>query len=223
MLFSDDDCVAISGLQHLAFCPRQWGLIHLDQEWEENRLTAEGKTLHERVDSGYKEFRQGLKQFSGLHVRSLQLGLYGKLDVLEAFRSEVAPIEIPLLGLSGNWMLRPVEFKRGQPKKHDADEVQLCAQALCLEEMAGVKIASGSIFYGEIRRRVEVEISLRLRERTRELAAQAHSLLASGILPGVDFQAHCKSCSLVSRCMPRSGQNQRLMSYSKELLGEASS
>jgi CRISPR-associated exonuclease Cas4 len=219
MAYSDEDCIAISGLQHLAFCPRQWGLIHLDQEWEENRLTAEGKTLHERVDEGYREFRQGLRQYSGLHVRCREHGLYGRLDVLEALKSEGENVDIPLLGLTGSWSLQPVEFKRGQPKKHDADIVQLCAQTLCLEEMTGTQIRRGSIFYGEIRRRVDVEITESLRMRTIELAMTAHALLRSGRLPDVDFQAHCKSCSLVSRCMPRTGQSQRIVNYQKELLG----
>lgn len=219
MPYSDEDCIAISGLQHLAFCPRQWGLIHLDQEWVENRLTAEGKTLHLRVDEGYREFRRGLRQYSGLHVRSHEIGLYGRLDVLEVLESVGPKIEVPLLGLSGNWTLHPVEFKRGQPKRHDADLIQLCAQALCIEEMTGVSIVEASVFYGEIRKRIQVELTDSLRSRTIDLAQLAHRLIASGKVPDAEILPHCKACSLNEICMPRSNQTRRLEAYKRELLG----
>jgi CRISPR-associated exonuclease Cas4 len=193
MPYSDEECISVSGLQHLAFCKRQWGLIHLDQEWAENRLTAEGKTLHERVDEGYREFRKGLRQYSGLHVRNHNYGLYGRLDVLEASESSGPSVDIPLLGLSGNWELHPVEFKRGKPKQHDADTVQLCAQTLCLEEMTGLTIGDGSVFYGEIRRRIHVPITDALRMRTIELADEAHQLLALGKLPVAVVKSDVKS------------------------------
>lgn len=219
MPYSDEDCIAISGLQHLAFCQRQWGLIHLDQEWAENRLTAEGKTLHERVDEGYREFRKGLRQYSGLHVRNHELGLYGRLDVLEASESQGPSVEIPLLGLSGNWALQPVEFKRGKPKKYDADMVQLCAQVLCLEEMTGTHILDGSIFYGEIRRRIDVPITENLRRETVTLANEAHRLFATGNLPDAVILPHCKACSLFDICMPNTKRIQLIAAYQRELLG----
>jgi len=219
MLYSEEDCIAISGLQHMAFCKRQWGLIHLDQEWAENKLTAEGKTLHERVDEGYREFRKGLRQYSGLHVRSFAHGLYGRLDILEASETIGISREIPLLGLSGSWNLHPVEFKRGQPKKHDADLVQLCAQALCITEMTGLQVTDGSIFYGEIRRRIHVSFTDSLIERTLLLARDAHHFLKSGILPEAEILPHCKACSLNEMCMPRTQQNQRISAYHRELLG----
>ena len=219
MPYTEEDCIAISGLQHLAFCPRQWGLIHLDQEWAENRLTAEGKTLHERVDEGYREFRRGLRQYSGLHVQSRELGLYGRLDVLEAIATEGPSVNVSLLGLSGNWSIHPVEFKRGKPKKHNADLVQLCAQALCLEEMTGLEIGTASIFYGEIRHRVEIELADILRQKTIALVQKAHELIYSGILPAAEIQAHCRSCSLNEQCLPRSQQSQRIATYQRDLLG----
>lgn len=219
MSYSEEDFIAISGLQHLAFCPRQWGLIHLDQEWEENRLTAEGRTLHERVDEGYREFRRGIRQYSGLRVQNRKLGMYGRLDVLEVIETVGPEVNIPLLNLSGRWILHPVEFKRGKPKKHIADKVQLCAQALCLEEMTGSSVLSGSIFYGEIRRREDVELDENLREKTLELIALGHSLMNSRILPAAESLSHCRACSLRDICMPRSAQNYRAVTYYKELMG----
>lgn len=219
MPYSDEECIAISGLQHLAFCKRQWGLIHLDQEWSENFLTAEGRLKHERVDSGYQEFRRGVKQYSGLHVRNFELGLYGKMDVLEVEKTEGPFIEIPWINLSGNWRLRPVEFKHGKPKDNDVDVVQLCAQALCLEEMTGLHIEEGSIYYCEIRRRSEFTFSNDIRNRTKELALEAHNLLASEKLPEAEQNHNCKACSLLEFCMPRTNQDARMKSYFRELFG----
>lgn len=169
MPFRDEDLNPISALQHMAFCPRQAALIHLDQVWEENLRTAEGRTLHERVDEGYREFRKGLRQFSGVRVQSLKLGLYGRLDVVEVEKVSDTPDTALFLGLSGNWKISPVEFKRGEPKESDCDRIQLCAQALCLEEMTGTTIPEGSIFYGKIRRRDEVVLDEQLRERTLQM------------------------------------------------------
>ncbi|HSQ42688.1 MAG TPA: CRISPR-associated protein Cas4 [Fibrobacteraceae bacterium] len=219
MPYSDEDCIAISGLQHLAFCERQWGLIHLEQEWAENRLTAEGRTLHERVDEGYREFRRGLRQYSWLHVQSRNLGIYGRLDVLEAEKINDGETELPLLNLRGTWQLRPVEFKHGKPKDSDVDEVQLCAQALCLEEMTGTRVPEGSIFYGEIRRREEFPMTEDLRRRTGLLIQRAHELLFSHELPQPIKKQHCRACSLVEICMPRAFQTSRINEYRQELLG----
>lgn len=217
MAYSDEDYIAISGLQHLAFCKRQWGLIHLEQEWTENFLTAEGRIMHERVDSGYQEFRRGVKQYSGLHIKNSELGLYGRMDVLEVEKTEGPTIEIPWIGLSGNWNLRPVEFKHGKPKENDVDAVQLCAQAFCLEEMTGLHIDEGSIYYCEIRRRAEVEFTKNLRLATKNLILEAHRLLADGKLPAIEKNHHCKSCSLFEFCMPRINSKSKLQCYHQEL------
>jgi CRISPR-associated exonuclease Cas4 len=219
MPYSDDDCIAISGLQHLAFCKRQWGLIHLNQEWAENYLTAQGKIMHERVDSGYQEFRRGVKQFSGLHVRNMELGLYGRMDVLEIEQTEVPHVEIPWIKLRGNWRLRPVEFKHGKPKDHNADLIQLCAQALCLEEMTGLSVNEGSIFYCELRRRAEFEFDKDIRTETIELAKDAHRLIASGKVPEAEVNHNCKSCSLMGFCQPNIGNQKKLKDYYQELFG----
>src|ERR1700693_673793 len=150
VLFSEDELLPLSGLQHLQFCERQWGLIHIEQQWEENRLTAEGRILHERVHEAGTEARPGVVIARGLYLQSLRLGLTGQADVVEFHQSE-AGVELP--GRKGWWRSFPVEYKRGRPKANSCDEVQLCAQTLCLEEMFGTAIESGAFFYGMNRRR----------------------------------------------------------------------
>ena len=180
-----DDALPLSGLQHLAFCPRQWALIHLEQAWAENRLTAEGRLLHERADLPGQSRRHDLRIRRGLALVSRRLRLTGRADVVE-FRPEPFP----------------VEYKRGKRKPTDCDLVQLCAQALCLEEMCGVAIAAGAIFYGEPRRRIDVAFTPDLRARTESLAATMHHLYAARKTPPAQPGKHCQSCSLVDVCLP---------------------
>lgn len=215
----EEDLHPISALQHMAFCPRQAGLIHLEQVWAENKRTAEGKTLHERVDEGYREFRKGLRQFSGLRVQSLRLGIAGRLDVLELEKREGAGDNAVFLGLEGHWAFRPVEFKRGEPKDDDWDRVQLCAQALCVEEMTGASVEGGAIFYGEIRRRQEVEFCPELRSRTEEVARNFGEMMASRVLPAPVWKKGCRACSLIDLCQPKAGAKGKAGDYLKELLG----
>ena len=215
----DEDLHPISALQHMAFCPRQAALIHLDQVWEENQRTAEGRTLHERVDEGYREFRKGLRQFSGVRVQSLTLGLYGKLDVVEVERVADAPDTAVFLGLSGDWKIRPVEFKRGEPKAEDCDRIQLCAQALCLEEMTGASIPDGSIFYGKIRRRDEVAFDAELRQQTREIILAFDDMMRMRRLPPAKWMKGCRACSLIGICQPKSAEPAKVAVYQQELLG----
>ncbi|HWR37350.1 MAG TPA: CRISPR-associated protein Cas4 [Clostridia bacterium] len=182
----------ISALQHLAFCPRQWGLIHVEQAWVENRLTAEGRLMHEKADSGTEELRGGVRIVRGLLLESRILALTGRADVVE-FRP--APF--------------PVEYKRGKAKPTDCDIVQLCAQALCLEEMLGTSVPAGAIFYGEPRRRTEVAFSDALRERTTMLTEQMHTLHAAGVTPAATPGRHCRNCSLVALCLPNATSGER--------------
>lgn len=215
----EEDLHPISALQHMAFCPRQAALIHLDQVWEENLRTAEGRTLHERVDEGYREFRKGLRQFSGVRVQSLTLGLYGKLDVVEVEKVADTPDTALFLGLSGNWKIRPVEFKRGEPKNIDCDRIQLCAQAFCLEGMTGNSILEGSLFYGKIRRRDEVVFDSDLRERTREIIMAFDTMMRERRLPPPVWKKGCRACSLIGICQPKSAEPTKLGVYRQELLG----
>jgi CRISPR-associated exonuclease Cas4 len=182
---ADDDVLPISGLQHLAFCPRQWALIHLEQVWVENVRTAEGRLLHERADLPGESRRASVRTVRGTWLRSERLHLTGRADIVE-FRP--APY--------------PVEYKRGKSKPNDCDTVQLCAQALCLEEMLQTMIERGAIFYGNPRRRLEVDFTPELRARTEELAATMHRLYRSGVTPAATPGPYCRNCSLVDVCLP---------------------
>ena len=190
-VFTEDDLLPLSALQHLLFCERQAALIHLERVWAENSLTIEGKHLHERVDSGEGESRGDLRIARGVALRSLRLGLSGKADAVEFHR-----------GPEDVWLPFPVEYKRGRPKKHRADEVQLCAQALCLEEMLGVSVPSGALFYGETRRRLDVAFDAALRLVTEQAAARMHEILDSGVTPLPVREPKCDQCSLLEICMP---------------------
>ena len=215
----DEDLHPISALQHMAFCSRQAGLIHLDQAWEENQLTAEGRTLHDRVDEGYREFRRGLRQFSSVRVQSLSLGLYGCLDVVQVEKVADRPDTAAFLGLSGDWKIRPVEFKRGEPKDDDCDRIQLCAQALCLEEMTNTVIPDGSIFYGKIRRRDEVKFDTELRKSTLDIISAFDAMMVSRKLPAAIWKKGCRACSLIGICQPKSTEFSKLETYRRDLLG----
>ncbi len=199
-MFSEDDLLPISGLQHLRFCERQWGLIHLEQQWEENRLTAEGRVLHDRVHESGAEARPGIVIARGLHLHSFRLGLTGQADVVEF---HAALTGVPLPGRDGRWIPFPVEYKRGKPKADSCDEIQLCAQTLCLEEMFGAVIESGALFYGTTRRRSEVRFDIELRTRTEELAERMHALYSARVTPAAVYAKKCESCSLYNRCLPR--------------------
>lgn len=189
---ADSALAPLSALQHLVFCPRQCALIHLEGAWAENLLTAEGRVLHERVDEAPGETRRGVRIGRGVALRSLRLGLVGKADVVEFHARRSGPPQ-PY----------PVEYKRGKPKPHDADRVQLCAQALCLEEMMGMPVPRGALFYGEPRRLQEVAFDDALRTRTEETAKALHALLAGRATPPPEPGVKCRSCSLEAACLPK--------------------
>lgn len=214
MSFTESELLPVSALQHLLFCERQCALIHLEQQWAESRLTALGRIEHDRVDEGYREFRRGRRQFAGLHIRSLELGLFGRMDVLELdLIDRQGPDNALTFGLKGEWSFYPVEFKHGATKEGDCDRVQLCAQALCLEEMLNVVIADASLFYHRIRRREDVALDPRLREKTLEAASRLQQLFARGITPAPEYLPHCRSCSLLELCLPRRLDRKRFHHY----------
>jgi CRISPR-associated exonuclease Cas4 len=218
MVFAESELLPVSALQHLLFCERQCALIHLELQWEENRLTALGRIEHERVDEGYREFRRGRRQIAGLHIRSLQLGLYGRLDVLELdLIDRQGPDNALALGLKGEWAFYPVEFKHGTLKESDCDRVQLCAQALCLEEMMNVRIAEASLFYHKIRRREDVALDARLRQSTLDAASRLQQLFTRGITPPPEYLPHCRSCSLWELCLPKRLDRKRFHHYRNKL------
>jgi CRISPR-associated exonuclease Cas4 len=191
-MFPEEDLLPISALQHLLYCDRQCALIHLEQLWAENSLTVQGKHLHERADSGKTELRNGIRTVRSLPLRSLKWGLIGKADIVE-FHSE-----------STGDRCFPVEYKRGKPKAHDADRVQLCAQALCLEEMLSITVATGALFYGKTRRRLDVTFDPSLRSLTSQTIARLHELITSRRTPAAVYEkGKCERCSLINLCMPR--------------------
>ena len=192
MHYSEDDLIMLSALQHLVFCPRQCALIHIEQIWNENRATAEGRIMHERVHEQDHESRGSVRIEYGLPLRSLRLGLVGKADVVEFHRLEKSSRQ-PF----------PVEYKRGKPKVDHCDMIQLCAQAICLEEMLDVSVPSGAIFYGRTRRRLDVSFEDSLRKETEEAAKRAHDLIDSGITPPPVYEKRCESCSLIGECLPK--------------------
>lgn len=199
--FNEDELLLLSGIQHMAFCPRQWALIHIEQQWEENVKTIEGQHLHERVDDPFlKDSGSELVVWRSVNLISYQLGLTGRADVVEFKRSKNG-IELP--GKTGKWTPYPVEYKRGKPKPDERDEVQLCAQAICMEEMFETAISEGALFYGEIRRRTLVPFSDELRKQVYEYAYEMHRLFQLGITPSPVYKSHCKSCSLVEICLPK--------------------
>ena len=182
------DSLPLSALQHWLFCPRQCALIHVERLWEENRLTAEGRVLHERADEGLSDNRSGVKVLRSVRIVSERLGLHGVADVVEMHGA------VPY----------PVEYKRGRPKSHRADEVQLCAQALCLEEMTGYPVLEGAIFYGARRRRQVVVFEDDLRRMTEQISVEAHQTLSRGDLPSPIYDAsRCEACSLNDLCRPQ--------------------
>lgn len=191
-MYAEDELVPLSALQHLVVCPRQCALIHLEGIWIESERTAEGRVQHERVDRGGAEVRDGVRRAYGVPVRSLVLGVAGRADVVEFHPDPDGGPERPF----------PVEHKRGRPKAGDEDRVQLCAQALCLEEMLGVAVPAGALFYGERRRRTDVAFDDALRRRTAEVAAAVHALLADGRTPSPPPDAPCRACSLQAACRP---------------------
>ena len=190
-MFVEDDLLPLSALQHLVFCERQCALIHVEGQWIENRLTAEGRVLHEQPDHGRDEERKGVHIARGLALRSLRLGLVGRADVVELREDPGARRHA-----------YPIEYKRGRPKANHCDEVQLCAQALCLEEMLGVEVEAGALFYGKRRRRTEIRFERELRERTEVAARRLHEIFRSGETPPPVADERCKSCSLLSICLP---------------------
>jgi CRISPR-associated exonuclease Cas4 len=186
-MYSEDDLIPLSSLQHYAFCRRQCALIHIEQIWQENVYTLEGRLLHEKVHSGTTEKRRQKHTTFGMPVRSLALGVSGKTDTVEQ---------------DENGAILIVEMKRGRSKTKGMDEIQLCAQAICLEEMLSVSIPKGWLFYGKSRRRMDVVFTPELRKRTSELAHEVHRFLDAGRTPAPEPDEKCPRCSLYGVCLP---------------------
>ena len=198
--YSPEDLLPLSGIQHFLFCRRQWALIHVERQWQENALTAEGKILHSRADDPFfTEKRKGVIVARSVPVSSLSLGLSGVCDVVE-FTQSTEGVRLP--GYAGSFLPAPVEYKRGKPKQEPSDAAQLCAQAICLEEMLSVAIPTGYLYYGQTRRRVAVELTAALRDQVCKSAQEMHAYFRRGYTPQVKPFKGCKSCSLADVCLP---------------------
>lgn len=185
-LAAEEALVPVSALQHYLFCPRQCALIHVERIWAEDGATAEGRLMHERVDSGRADRRAGVRTVRGLVLRSFLHGLSGKADAVEFHGTTPYP----------------VEYKRGRPKAHRADEVQLCAQGLCLEEMFDLSVPEGALFYGQTRKRMVVPFDAELRALTARIAAECRAMIAQGRTPPPHEKPACRRCSLAEVCQP---------------------
>jgi CRISPR-associated exonuclease Cas4 len=215
-MFTEDDFIQISALQHYVFCPRQCALIHLEDVWRENVYTVRGSILHEKVDADTYETRGTLKTVRGLRIHSYRLGIVGRADVVEFRESKDGSDEPDVM---------PVEFKSGQPKEDISDSVQLCAQALCLEEMLNTSVKRGQFFYGRIRRRVQVEIDDTLRKQTKEIISAVREIVSrkhvptftevvrhAGV-PAARYMEKCKRCSIEEICQPKAMDERKLHTY----------
>jgi len=195
MTYAEDDLIMISALQHYVFCERQCALIHIEQIWDENLMTAEGRIMHERVHEQDRESRGSVRIEYGIPLRSLELGLVGKADVVEFHRLD-----------RGTWQPFPVEYKRGKPKPDHCDLIQLCAQAMCLEEMLSVSVPNGAIFYGRTRKRLDVSFDEGLRREMVDVARRTRELIDGGITPPPIYAKRCERCSLFGGCLPKASR-----------------
>lgn len=214
--YSEEDYLQLSGLQHFAFCRRQWALIHIENQWQDNLRTVEGNLLHSRAhDVNSRERRGNLLILRGLAVSSAVLGISGQCDVVE-FHSCTEGIS--LYGEEGRWRPYPVEYKRGEPKDHRADELQLCAQAMCLEEMLCCDVPEGALFYGKIKRRTLVNFDQELRRQVHEMLNEMHGLYKRGYTPRVKYRKSCNACSLKNLCLPELMNRKNVKAYLKEAM-----
>ncbi len=217
MEYEEEDYLLLSGIQHFAFCRRQWALIHIEQQWEENVRTFEGRSMHENAHNPfYKEKRGGIISVRAMKVFSKSLGVSGECDLVEFHADSQG---IPLSGRSGLYRVVPVEYKRGAPKSHDADELQLTAQAMCLEEMLQTDIERGFLYYGETKHRKEVAFSEALRDKVRKLLEEMHQYYHRGYTPRVKTGTKCKQCSLQNVCVPGLSSNDTVNDYIEAMLG----
>jgi CRISPR-associated exonuclease Cas4 len=219
-MYSEDELLPLSGLQHMAFCDRRWALVHIENIWEENRFTAEGNVLHEKAHSAEIESRPGVLIRRTLPIHSFRLGLSGQADIVEFQPAKIGVPGLPVEGRRGLWRPYPVEYKRRRDKAGSlAYRIQLCAQALCLEEMLSVSVPEGAVYDGSTRRRQQVALDSQLRAAVESLARQMHEFFKSGTTPLPVLKKACQSCSLKERCFPESlAIHRQVESYYRKFL-----
>lgn len=214
MEYNEEDFLNLSGIQHFAFCQRQWALIHIENQWQDNLRTIEGNILHENAhDDGFTTKRKDIVITRGMPVFSASLGINGICDVVE-FKKDNKGVNIN--GLDGKYIPIPVEYKRGEIKEEDFDRLQLCAQAMCLEDMLLCEIDKGYLYYGSIKRREEVIFSQELRYKVKDIVRRMHELYQRQYTPKVKISKRCKACSLAEICIPRLCKNISAKEYMKQ-------
>lgn len=219
-MYQEEDYLMISGLEHFAFCRRQWALIHIEQQWAENSRTVDGAILHEKAHNpDLREKRGELMITRGIRVFSSELGISGECDVLEFHKSDNG---ISLQGYEGLWRPYPVEYKRGTPATGEGNALQLCAQAMCLEEMLCCEIKDGALFYGEIRRRDNVQFTEELRQRVKDYLKEMHDYYKREYTPKVKTGKSCNACSLKEICVPKLSKAKSVKAYLQKKMEEDS-
>lgn len=214
--YPEEEYLMISGIQHFAFCRRQWALIHIEYLWEENRLTSEGELLHKNAHNDhFTEKRPGILISRGMRVSSSKMGMTGQCDVVECTKADEGAI---LHGHRGTWQLCPVEYKHGKDKKDESDILQLCCEAMCLEEMTRCRIPYGYLYYNEIRRRRRVIFTEELRKHVNETTKEMHAYFYKGYTPKVKPGKHCNSCSMRELCIPKLCKNLSTSQYYKKMI-----
>lgn len=223
-MYQEDDMLMLSGIQHFVFCPRQWALIHMDQQWADNVLTAEGFILHKKVDDpSQRQHNNDRITLRSVRISSKELGLYGITDAVELIPTDDISNSITHPKHKGRFIPLPVEYKHGRHKPDESDTMQLVCQVMCLEEMHNIKIPKASLFYWEVRRREDVEITETLRDVARTYAKEMHRVYDSQILPAANPHPKCKGCSLADTCMPNIHGAKSATTYLKHYLYEETS
>ena len=218
MEYREEEYLMLSGIQHFSFCRRQWALIHLEQQWEENLRTVEGNLFHKKAHDGYSSEKRGDVIVSrGMPVFSRTMGVSGVCDIVEFHRDDKRGI--PLYGREGKYLVYPVEYKKGQPKEEEEDILQMAAQAMCLEEMLGCNISKGYLFYGEIRRRMEVPLEEGIRQSVRDSFLEMHQYFQRNYTPKVRRTKACNACSLKNLCLPQLMKQKSARDYVDRQIG----
>lgn len=215
-MYVEDDYLMLSGIQHFAFCRRQWALIHIEQQWEENYRTTSGELMHKKAhNEDFFEKRGNILIARGLRIASHELGLSGQCDVVEFHQSKDG---IRVFGYDGLWNIMPIEYKNGNPKENNADKLQLCAQAICLEEMFQTVIPEGYLYYGENRRRTFVDFGEELHKEVKSISEEMHYLYQRGHTPKAKYSKQCRACSLENLCVPRLQKTENVRNYIKKAI-----
>lgn len=216
MGYDEENYLLLSGIQHFAFCRRQWALIHIEQEWEENVLTVEGNNLHEKTDNPFlREKRGDTIYVRALPIHSRELGIVGVCDMVEFIQDENG---ISLDREEGLFRVTPIEYKRGKPKTHDSDILQLTTQVMCLEEMLGTEIREAFLYYHEIKRRVPVVITDEMKQRVKAMTLEMHRYYEKRYTPRVKTGKHCLRCSLQNICLPELLNREKVSTYMNRML-----